>query len=65
MAFAFAQQQMFAEEQIAARDSTLRICLAHVVKVDSALLDVFAGLAFRWAEHRLDENIDEGLAFAP
>ena len=44
--FAFAQQQVLAEEQIAARDRALEIGFANVVHIHTATFNIFPRLTF-------------------
>ena len=50
VAFAFAQEQVFAEEQVAGGDGALEVRLADVVDVDAAAFDVLARLPFGRAQ---------------
>ncbi len=45
-AFAFAEEQVFAEEKVGRGDRAGDVGGLHVVHVDASALDVFAGLAF-------------------
>jgi hypothetical protein len=44
--FAFAEKQMFSEQEIVGVDGALGVCFADVVDIDAAAFDIFAGLAF-------------------
>lgn len=57
--FAFAQEEMFAEEEIGGGDGALEVGFADVVEVDAAALDVFTGLSFGGRECGVDEKFDE------
>ena len=58
----FAKEQVFTEEEIAGGDRAIDVGRLHVVHVNPAALDVFAGLAFGRAETAVDEEFDWGIA---
>src|SRR5579864_4804970 len=55
----FAQEQVFAEEQIVGGNGPLEIRFAHIVDVYSAAFDVFARLAFGRAEAAVHEQFNQ------
>ena len=63
-AFALAQEEVFAEQEVRGRDGAGDLGRADVVHVDTAAFDVFFRLAFRGSEAGVDEQIDERSAGA-
>src|SRR5712672_1251458 len=57
IAFAFAQQQVFAEQEVVPSHGPLRTSFADVVDVNPPPLDVLSGLAFRRAKSRMDQQL--------
>src|SRR5215471_12252463 len=46
ISFAFAQEEMFAEQQVGRRDHAEEVRFADVIDVNAAALDILSGLAF-------------------
>src|SRR5438309_1897218 len=57
--FAFAQQEMLAEEEVCGTESALCIAFANVVYVDAASFDIFSTLSLRWTKTGEHEQFNE------
>ena len=57
--FAFAEEKMFAEQQIAGDDRPLEIGLANVVEVSSAAFDVFSRLSLGRRKTGMHKHVNE------
>src|SRR5581483_10462396 len=64
VAFAFAEEEVFAEEKVGGGDGSLKVCFADVVDVNAAAIDVLAGLSFGRGEACVNEKFHEGSAGA-
>src|ERR1051326_2296935 len=58
IAFAFAEQQMFAEEQIVRGDQALDLALPNIIQVNAAAFQIFAGLALARTKTGVDQQFD-------
>jgi len=64
VALSFAEQHMFAEQQLARGQRALKVRFANVVYIYPAPLDIFTRLSFRGAEAALHEQFDKRFAAA-
>src|SRR5689334_21880045 len=62
--FAFAQEDVFAEQEIIDGDGALEVAFTDIVQVHAAAFHVLSGPAFGWGEAGMNKEFDQGGASA-